>query len=269
MRQCLIVSKYNMGKIQYVVGFTDQPYDGLVIDDDTESKKQYNLRKFKPSIENASISWTLADSPVIQGLLNTWEQVIRRPHLLWCGTDTTDNQLLHGEDDYQLSWEYIPLVPYTTPPYVLSQADFSDIESGQHKFGDLYLSYYTMASRINDAGFNSWASAVHSQSTVDLIPGPPVLEAIPGFTASFKLQRQAFGFAGLTPFQKKWMAVNQASLVALGYDPYNPACTIGDLCVGHLDTDAVEAREILKKYPYMCRHSIVSEDMHKKKDDNE
>lgn len=255
-----------MGKIFYEVGFTDELYDGLVPGDNHngESNFNYNLRKAATKKEKSKLTWELYDTPIVRAMIDRWEHVIRSPHLLMCSLDKRPNHHLDDENDLTLRWEYINLVPIKHTAYVLTKDDAESMEVTHMQFGELYLPYYGMIRNSQSEYSTHWQYTVDKQNMDHLEEGPVILEALPMFDVKLNLEKPFNTITDMRPYLKNWMSGNQEVLSKLGYFNTDPRCKIGNIPVGKLLNDPNDARVIVNSNNYMCRHSIISEDMHKK-----
>lgn len=255
-----------MNKIHYEIGFTDEIYDGLVPSDmhNGETNFNYNLRVSDTKKEKEKLVWEMHDTPVARAMIDRWEYTIRSPFLLMCSLNKQPNHHLSDENDLTINWEYINLIPLKREIYELTKEDAAQIEISQPQFGDLYLPYHSMIQRHYDDQIAHWRGALHNNDLRHLEPGPVVLDAMPGFQCSLNLNRPQSRRTTMRPFDLKWMRDEEDKLAALNYYPTDPLCKVGNIKIGELVTDPLEAREIVDANNYMCRHSIISDVMHKK-----
>jgi len=257
-----------MSKIYYEVGLTDEDSEFFIRSKNNKEGENisYNLKKQQPEIEKAKLVWELLDTPVVRGILDAWEQTIRVPHLLMCHNDIQTNTFDPEYQDHRMMWEYINLVPMQGfDPYELTMEDAELIEVGSSSpFGALYLDYGA-SSKSSQGDYNSsWRYAVDNNDIDNLRKGPVQMWAVPVFRSYLVLQYEGRVSYDMSAGTKMWMDRKENKLTPLGYYPEDPRCKVGAYRIGNLITPPVEAVEIAAKYKYMCRHSIISEELHAK-----
>lgn len=250
--------------IKLQIGFTDVAnLDNLVfdesLDDDNNESTRYNI--FKQSTDElATIEWKLnIEIPAVKRLIETWEYIIRVPHLAMIQKKQTTNKLLptHADIDYFI--EFINLLPLKNDFYFLSEEDFEYLQSPNRNFGDLLI---MSPVGYEVAGFNYEESSEYAvtEKTLDYYNPAALPVILPRFNVDF----------GLNPHQRKskrydisvlkFIDDNKQVFEQNNYSIERFKQTYGRLVVGTLINDPEDAYDIVNKYPYICRTSITKEE---------
>lgn len=253
-----------MSKLYYELGLTSESSEYFIHTQYSEdSDLNYNLRKQLPKLEQATLVWEFIDTPVTRAIIDAWEAMIRAPHLLMNWHHTSPTELHPDYTNSLLKWEYTNLVPL--PGFDFYQLTVDDAElievNDFNQFGVLYMDYNSSVVGEKHDRRSGWRWALDNEKIEHLLPGPPKMLAVPSFHANFALREQVAPITTMSAGQKMWMTRKQADLDPLGYVVGDPRCKIGSYRVANLVTDPGDAVRIVSTYKYLCRHSIVSEEV--------
>ena len=232
---------------------------------------RYNLYKQAPEIEKETLEWTFhIERPLVANLLKLWETVIRKPHLKMVNHYIFPHTFSPNYLFNRLNVSFINLLP--SEPISANWANFEEedydyLQSiGPPAFGSIYIDNSSMVNlngeRIDGYGKSSLRYAIEHDS-IEYLTSYIDHACLPNFdinlTPNYVLfETLVFPYSPVTiqNFFEKY----EDELTALGYTVDNPRNKVGTYTIARMDTPAEKAHEIINKYNYVCRFSIVEED---------
>ena len=225
---------------------------------------RYNLFKQTPEIEKETLEWTfLTERPLVANLLKLWETVIRKPHLKMVNHHIFPHHYAPDENFNNLNVSFINLLPADN--WVnFEEEDYDYVEQkSMPSFGAIYIDHGHLL--IGDTG-----ESINEVQITNLqyARNHDILEYLEPYVDRSATPCLDFN---LGPYYSKtenfripddmilWFKENKDELAALGYTVDNPRNKVGTYTIASMDTPAEKAHEIINKYNYVCRFSIVED----------
>ena len=226
---------------------------------------RYNLYKQAPEIEKETLEWTFhTERPLVANLLKLWETVIRKPHLKMVNHFVFPHHSAPDENFNRLNVSFINLLPADN--WVnFEEEDYEYIQQiGNPQFGAIFVDHRQLLIGDTDESVDTVRIGnlqyAKNKDTLEYLE-PYIDRSSPPFM-NFNLgpyysKTENFD---IDDDMRLWFKENEDELAELGYDVDNPRNKVGTYTIASMDTPAEKAHEIINKYKYICRFSIVEED---------
>lgn len=219
---------------------------------------RYNILKQSTNDEKAVLEWQLnVDLPAVQNAIETWEHIIRRPHLAMIQFMSEQSYMLPTYHDIEINLDFVNLIPLPTKYKLFTQKDFENlIFSHSRQFGELMFSTHAL---YHAAGYEHEETAEYAiyMDTLEYYNPDAIPVAIPQFKIDFFLTRPSIK-SNRPDFRTiKFLEKHKEEIESLGIDKDRFLQTYGRLKAGTLLTDPLDAYNAIKQYPRVCRTSIV------------